>query len=176
MIDSLDQLLRENPIALLFVILGLGYLIGRTKIRGFEFGSVTGVLFAGLIFGHFGFEMSAEAQTFGFVMFIFSVGFQAGPEFFEVLRRDGAKYFLMAMVVAATGFALAVWLAHLFDFPVGTSAGLLAGAMTTTPTLAAAQDALQSGAVALPAGMSSEDAVRNITTAYAITISLASSD
>lgn len=169
MIESLDQLLRENPVGLLFVILGFGYLIGKPKIRGFELGPVTGVLFAGLVFGHFGFEMSPEAQTFGFVLFIFSVGFQAGPEFFEVLRRDGAKYFLMAMVVAVTGFALAAWLASMLDFPIGTSAGLLAGAMTTTPTLAAAQDALQSGAVALPEGMSSKDAVRNVTTAYAIT-------
>jgi putative transport protein len=169
MIEALDQLLRQNPVGLLFVILGIGYLIGKTKIRGFELGPVTGVLFAGLVFGHFGFTVSPEAQTFGFVMFIFSVGFQAGPEFFEVLRRDGAKYFLMAMTVAVTGFVLAVWLANLFEFPIGTSAGLLAGAMTTTPTLAAAQDALQSGAVALPDGMSSEDAVRNVSTAYAIT-------
>ena len=52
----IEQFLRDQPIALLFVILALGYLIGKTKIRGFEFGPVTGVLFAGLVFGHFGFE------------------------------------------------------------------------------------------------------------------------
>ncbi len=77
-----EQFLRDQPIALLFVILALGYLIGKTKIRGFEFGPVTGVLFAGLVFGHFGFEFIPAVQTFGFVMFIFSVGFQAGPSFF----------------------------------------------------------------------------------------------
>jgi putative transport protein len=138
-------------------------------VRGFELGPVTGVLFAGLVFGHLGYEMIPEAQTFGFVLFIFSVGFEAGPGFFEVLRRDGAKYFLIAITVAATGFAISAWLGGLLDFPVGTSAGLLAGAMTTTPTLAAAQDALQSGAVNLPEGMTADDAVRNVTTAYAIT-------
>lgn len=169
MIDALDYLLRENPVGLLFVILAVGYLIGKTKVRGFELGPVTGVLFAGLVFGHFGFELSPEAQTFGFVMFIFSVGFQAGPSFFEVLRREGAKYFLLSLVVAATGFVLSVWLASLFGFPIGTSAGLLAGAMTTTPTLAAAQDALRSGTLSLPEGMTPADAVRNVTTAYAIT-------
>ncbi len=169
MIEALDRILREHPISLLFVILGVGYLIGKTKVRGFELGPVTGVLFAGLVFGHFGYEITPEAQTFGFVMFIFSVGFQAGPGFFEVLRREGAKYFLMAIVVAATGFVLSAWFASLLGFPIGTSAGLLAGGMTTTPTLAAAQDALQSGAVALPEGMSADDAVRNVTTAYAIT-------
>lgn len=167
--EAIDHLLRQNPVGLLFVVLAAGYLIGKTRVRGFELGPVTGVLFAGLVFGHFGFELSAWAQTFGFVMFIFSVGFQAGPGFFEVLRREGAKYFVLAMVVAATGFAVSVVLARMLEFPVGTSAGLLAGAMTTTPTLAAAQDALRSGAMALPEGMTADDAVRNVTTAYAIT-------
>ena len=169
MLAALDHLLRENPVGLLFVILAFGYLIGKTKVRGFELGSVTGVLFSGLVFGHFGYEISPTTQTFGFVMFIFSVGFQAGPSFFEVLRREGAKYFVLSLVVAATGFALSAWLASWFDFPTGTVAGLLAGAMTTTPTLAAAQDALQSGAVALPEGVSAAKAVQNVTTAYAIT-------
>jgi putative transport protein len=73
------------------------------------------------------------------------------------------------LVVAATGFGLSVFLAGMFDFPLGTSAGLLAGAMTTTPTLAAAQDALQSAEYQLPEGMAAADAVRNVTTAYAIT-------
>ena len=102
-------------------------------------------------------------------MFIFSVGFQAGPSFFEVVRREGAKYFALSIAVVATGFGLAGAMSSLFDFPVGTAAGLLAGAMTTTPTLAAAQDALQSASFALPDGITVEDAVRNVTTAYAIT-------
>ena len=169
MIEALDHLLREHPVGLLFVVLAVGYLIGKTRVRGFELGSVTGVLFAGLVFGHFGFQMPPEVKTFGFVMFIFSVGFQAGPGFFEVVRREGAKYFLLAIVIAATGFVLAAWLSRLLDFPIGTSAGLLGGAMTTTPTLAAAQDALQSGAVPLPEGTTAADAVRNVGAAYAIT-------
>ena len=111
MIEAMDHLLREHPVGLLFVILAFGYLIGKPRIRGFELGPVTGVLFAGLVFGHLGFEIPPEAQTFGFVLFIFSVGFQAGPGFFEVLRRDGAKYFVLAMVVAATGFAISAWFA-----------------------------------------------------------------
>jgi putative transport protein len=166
LLEALNHLLRQHPVGLLFVILAAGYLIGNLRIRGFALGPVTGVLFAGLLFGHFGFELRPE---FGFVLFIFSVGFQAGPGFFEMVRRDGAKYFLLAMVVAATGFVTAAWLARWMDFPVGTSAGLMAGAMTTTPTLAAAQDALTSGAFDLPAGMTPRRAVQNVTTAYAIT-------
>ena len=169
MLDLLDTLLRQNPVALLFVVLAIGYLIGKQSIRGFELGPVTGVLFAGLLFGHFGYEISSTVQTFGFVMFIFSVGFDAGPGFFATVRREGGKYFLMALVVAASGFSLSVLFGSLFDFLIGTSAGLLAGAMTTTPTLAAAQAAIQSGVVALPEGVTMEDAVQNITASYAIT-------
>ena len=118
----MDQILRDQPIALLFVILGAGYLVGKTKVRGFELGPVTGVLTAGLVFGHLGYELSPTTQTFGFVVFIFSVGFQAGPRLFEVLRLEGAKYLVLALVVAATGFTLSAFLAGLFDFPAGVSA------------------------------------------------------
>ena len=106
MADALNYLLRQNPVGLLFTILAAGYLIGKFKVRGFEFGPVTGVLFAGLVFGHYGFELTPHVQTFGFVLFIFSVGFQAGPSFFVMLRREGPKYFALAMVVASTGFIL----------------------------------------------------------------------
>lgn len=48
----LMEFFRSNPVALLFAVLGLGYLVGKTTIKGFELGSVTGVLFVGLVFGH----------------------------------------------------------------------------------------------------------------------------
>ena len=52
---AFEEFLRGNPVAVLSLVLGLGYLIGKTKIHGFEAGSVSGVLFVGLLFGHFGF-------------------------------------------------------------------------------------------------------------------------
>lgn len=162
-------LLRDSPVALLFAVLAVGYLVGKTRVRGFELGPVAGVLFAGLLFGRAGFELSPNVQTFGFALFMFSVGFQAGPGFLRVLREDGFKYLTLAALVAALGTSLAAVLASALDYPAGISAGLLAGALTTTPTLAAAQDVLQSGMIALPAGTSASDAVRNVSTAYAIT-------
>ena len=82
-----------------------------------------GVLLAGLVFGHFGHTIYAGAQTFGFVLFIFCVGFQAGPQFFDVLMTSGLKYLSLAIVVALTGFGLAVTLAELLDFAPGHAAG-----------------------------------------------------
>ena len=82
------ELLRVQPVLTLFLILGVGYLIGAIRIGSFSLGPVAGVLFAGLFLGHFDFQMSAGAHV-GFALFIFSVGYQAGPRFFDVLRTDG---------------------------------------------------------------------------------------
>ncbi|UCC31891.1 MAG: hypothetical protein JSU86_06360, partial [Phycisphaerales bacterium] len=146
----LEEVLRSNPVALLFAVLGLGYLVGKTSIRGFELGSISGVLFVGLVFGHFGYQINPTVQSIGFVLFIFSVGLQAGPSFFSVLRRDGAKYFALAVVIALTGFLLALGFSKLLRFEPGAAAGLLAGGLTSSPTLAAAQEAVRTGDVPLP--------------------------
>jgi putative transport protein len=169
MVQYILQYFRSNPVALLFAVLGLGYLVGKTKIRGFDLGSISGVLFVGLFFGHFGYEINPTVQSVGFVLFIFSVGLQAGPSFFSVLRQDGAKYFLLAVVITVTGFLLALGLGKLLGFEVGAAAGLLSGGMTSSPTLAAAQEAVRAGDIPLPEGMTADQVMTNVTTAYAIT-------
>jgi len=166
---ELHNFLVANPVGLLFLVLGIGYLIGKIRIASFDLGPVTGVLFTGLVFGNYGYEMSPTVQTLGFVLFIFSVGLQAGPQFFSVLRTDGLRYLALATVIGATGFVLAVTLSRVLGFEFGVSAGLLGGGMTTTPTLAAAQEALRAGQVPVPAGMTADMVITNVTTAYAIT-------
>ena len=169
MLENFHAFLLGQPILLLFLVLGLGYLIGSIKVFGIGLGAVGGVLLAGLVFGHFGFTLYAGIQTFGFVMFIFCVGFQAGPQFFDVLMTDGLKYLSLALTVAITGFALAITLAEILDLEPGLAAGLMGGAMTTTPTLAAAQDAVRSGLVEIPVGFTDEQVLTNIGAAYALT-------
>ena len=161
--------LHDQPVLTLFLILGMGYLIGNIRIGSFSLGPVAGVLFAGLFLGHFDFRMSAGAQAVGFALFIFSVGYQAGPRFLEVLRTDGLKYFLLALVVSATGFLIALMAAQLLSLAPGTSAGLLSGGLTSSPTLAAAQEAIRSGQVQPPEGLTADAMVGNVATAYAIT-------
>ena len=73
------ETLKSQPVLLIFILIALGYLIGNIKIKSFSFGPVAGVLFAGLAFGHFGLRLSADAQSLGFALFIFSVGYQAFP-------------------------------------------------------------------------------------------------
>ena len=163
------ETLHDQPVLTLFLILGIGYLIGNIRIGSFSLGPVAGVLFAGLFLGHFDFRMSPGAQSVGFAMFIFSVGYQAGPRFFDVLRTDGLKYFSLAVVIAATGFTIAVIAAKLLELSPGTSAGLLSGGLTSSPTLAAAQEALRTGQVQPPEGITADAMIGNVATGYAIT-------
>ena len=167
--NILGEFLRSSPVGVLFFVLGLGYLVGKTRIRGFEAGSVSGVLLVGLGFGHLGFEPNPTVQSMGFALFIFSVGLQAGPSFFSVIRQDGLKYLALAAVVAGTGFSVALVLARALGLEPGASAGMLAGGLTSSPTLAAAQEAVRSGQVPVPAGLTADLIMTNVSTAYAIT-------
>ena len=163
------EFLRGQPVIVLFLLLGLGHLLGRIKVAGFALGSIAGTLLIAIVLGNFGFRISAGAQAVGFALFIFSVGYQAGPRFIEVLRAQGLKYFALTLFVVGIGFLLAWVAGSVLALPIGASAGLLAGALTSSPTLAAAQDAVRSGLVALPVGWSPEAALASIGASYAIT-------
>jgi len=154
---------------MLFLVLGLGYLLGNLKIFNFSLGPVAGVLFVGLVFGNFGFRITSGAQMVGFALFIFSVGYQAGPGFVAVLKKDGFKYLALSLVVALSGFGIALAWAINLDLPPGMSAGLLAGGLTSSPTLAAAQDAVYSSVHVYPNGLDPESVVDNIAMGYALT-------
>ncbi len=78
------ELFKATPALVVFVVIGFGYFLGKLNIRGFELGPTGGVLLVGLLFGHFGFEGIPLVGMIGFTIFIYSVGLQAGPRFFNV--------------------------------------------------------------------------------------------
>jgi putative transport protein len=108
-------------------------------------------------------------QSIGFILFIFSVGFQAGPRFFSVIRQDGLRYLLLALVVSGSGFVVATSMSVWLGLKPGAAAGVLAGGLTSSPTLAAAQEAIRSGSVLPPPGVTADQMLTNISTGYAIT-------
>ncbi len=163
------ELIAGNAALLMFLTIGLGYVIGHLKIGGVEVGATTGVLLTGLWMGHLGFEAPAISGQVGFTLFIFCVGLQAGPQFFSAFAEDGKRYVVLAVLVAAVGVTLSLLLAGLADLDYGMASGVLGGALTSTPTLAGAQDAVTSGAAILPEGMTPRKALENITVGYALT-------
>ena len=162
------QVIKDNGLILLFLVIGVGYLIGNIKVFGVPVGPTIGVLLVGLFFGHHGLSMSPAVGSFGFALFIFSVGLQAGPSFFSAFLEDGRKYIVLAAIVALVGLGSAIALSKIFGFTTGFNAGLMAGALTSTPTLAAAQDAVNSGLAGGDAE-TREQIVENIGVGYALT-------
>jgi putative transport protein len=149
-------------------MLGFGLLVGNLKIAGVTVGAVSGVLLVGLLFGHIGLAIPTASHDIGFLLFIYCVGVQAGPQFIRVFRDDGSRYAWLALLTAASAMMLAVEAGRFFDFEPGLAAGVLAGALTSTPTLVAAQDAM-STLTSMPAGYSVADGLENLSSAYAIT-------
>ncbi len=166
---DLFALLESNGLLLLFLVIGLGYLVGNIRFGEISVGPTIGVLLAGLFFGHYELSVPTQVGTFGFSLFIFSVGLQAGPSFFSAFREDGPRYIALAAIVAVSGFALAWSAALMLDFAPGFGAGLLAGGLTSTPTLAGAQDAIQSGLARIPEGMDAKTVLNNVSVGYALT-------
>jgi putative transport protein len=168
-LDFLLQFLHKESAFTLFLLLAGGFFFGNISIFGFKPGSVAGVLFVSLFFGYFGFTITPGAQSVGFALFIFSVGYQAGPQFIDVLRTDGLKYLSLAAVVALAGCSVAFLCGYFGGLPPGAAAGVLSGGLTSSPTLAAAQEAVRSGLVTPPAGTSIETMLSAVGSAYAIT-------
>jgi len=166
---NLVDFFKTQPVFTLFLILALGHVLGRLRLGPVSLGPVAGVLFVGLFFGHLGLTMSPGAQAVGFALFIFTVGYQAGPRFFDLLREDGLRYLALATIVAGIGIAIAATAASVAGLEFGSVGGLLAGGLTSSPTLAAAQEGLRNGNVPLPPGISVDRAIDNVVTGYAIT-------
>jgi putative transport protein len=124
----------------LFIILAVGALLGSFSWRGISLGTA-GVLFAALVFGHFGFSVPKAIMDIGLLLFVYSVGLQAGPRFFRMFRKQGLRYVVIGVSVAATGALTTLALAYILKIPDDLAAGLYTGALTCTPALAAALDA-----------------------------------
>lgn len=142
----LDLLARE-PLLLLFVVAGLGYLIGRVKVQGASLG-VAAVLFVGLAFGALSPDLRLPDVVFqmGLVVFVYTIGVSSGPAFFASLRSGGLRdnLFVVAMLVFA---AVVLAVGHLVVRPdPAISAGVYAGSLTNTPALASLVDAVSRAA------------------------------
>jgi putative transport protein len=163
------QIFHQDSVLVIFTIIAIGYLLGNIKIARFEIGVTGGVLLCALLFGHYGYKIDPIVQSIGFTLFIYSVGWQAGPQILNVLRQDGPRYLVLTVFMAAGSFLLVLALAGLVDLPNTFAAGLMAGSLTSTPTLVGAQNAVSSGLVTPPLGSSADSLIESISVAYAIT-------
>jgi putative transport protein len=137
----MDKIFTE-PMLVLFAILALGSWVGRWSVRGVSLGAA-GVLFVGLVFGHFGFEVPLAARDLGLLLFVYAVGLSAGPRFFRTFQRRGLQFVVIALATVTSGALITLVVAYALGLDHALAAGLYAGAMTCTPALAAAIDVVE---------------------------------
>ena len=135
-----------QAIVVLSLISAIGLMLGRIRMFGISLG-ITFVFFTGILAGHFGLTVDSQmlfyAETFGLVLFVYALGLQVGPGFFSSMRSEGAKLLLPAIGVLLTGTLLAILLSYCAKIAISDMSGILCGATTNTPALAAAQQTLK---------------------------------
>lgn len=140
--------LLGNPVFLLLVVILAGEAVGRVRLGAFSLGS-SAILFVALVFGDLGYVLPLDFQELGLLLFIYSIGLEAGPGFVSSFRSMGLRLTAGALTIVCTGLLAALGCSLLLDLDADTTAGVLAGALTSTPGLAVAVE--NAGAGGAPA-------------------------
>ncbi len=133
------DILAQNPLLLLFTIIGLGYLVGNISISGLKLG-VAAVLFVGMFFGALDRRLSLPDHIYiiGVVLFVYSMGLQSGHGFFASFRKRGLRFSIIATIILAVGGVASIVAGKLMGLSAPTIAGLFCGSLTSTPAMATA--------------------------------------
>ena len=144
--DTFLQPTMVQAVAIISIVSAIGIYLGRLKIFGISLG-ITFVFFTGILAGHLGIEVNKDmlcfAQNFGLIIFVYTLGLQVGPGFFSSLKKGGILLNSIALSVVFLGLLSALILHWTTDVSLPNMIGLLCGAVTNTPALGAAQQALQ---------------------------------
>ena len=140
-IENYWNSIATNDLFIIFAILVLGYIVGRITVCGLNLGSA-GVLLVALVFGHFGATVPDVVGDIGLVLFVAAVGLIAGPKFFRNFKINAKSYILLGVIIILAGALTCVAGMFLLGVPSDVSAGLLSGALTSTPGLGAAKEAV----------------------------------
>ena len=145
LIEIFTQQTFIQTILIMSLICATGLALGNIKIFGVSLG-VTFVFFIGIIAGHFGIKVNPDmltlAQNFGLILFIYALGVQVGPGFFSSFKQGGIKLNLLSLLPLVIGTALTLIVHRVMKMSLGEAMGLFSGAVTNTPMLGAAQQAL----------------------------------
>lgn len=141
----LTPYITQHPEIPIFLAIGIGYWIGKFKLKGVGFGPVTGSLIAGLLIGHF-FQVpiSDTAKQFLFMLFMFGIGYSAGPGFVRGVQDGGWRWIALGALIPVTGILTSFVIARLLELELGYAAGMMSGALTESPVIGTASEAIRS--------------------------------
>jgi len=141
-LEAIREIIEGSEPLLLFLVIGIGFLIGQIKIYGFKLG-VAGVLFAGLIFGGWcpegdrPFSIAHQIMQIGLILFVYTVGLTSGSGFFASLKKRGLKFNIALLFSLVIGAAATLIIGLAIDLQTGQIAGVFCGGLTNTPAMAA---------------------------------------
>jgi putative transport protein len=140
----LAAVFAKYPELAVFLVVGVGYWVGGFKIRGFGLGPVTGSLMVGVLLGWMvEVPVSGTAKSLLFLLFLFAIGYSVGPNFFQAMKGGGLRWVALAVAMCGSGLGAAFAVARLLDLDPGFAAGLLSGALTESPAIGTASEAIQ---------------------------------
>ena len=164
--NTIFDILRNHPELAVFLILSMGFAIGLIRIGNFKVGAVLGTLFAGVIIGQIGIQVSPIVKIIFFDLFLFATGYKVGPQFFRGLKKDAVPQLILTVVICTTCLLSAYVMAGIMGYDIGTTAGMLAGAFTESTVIGTASEAITR--LSIPDEQKTQ-LMNNIPVAYAVT-------
>ena len=173
--EAVFRFLQANPYLLLFFVVGMAVALGRATIKGYGLGMVASAIVVGAavataasLYG-IKLELNNFAKSLFYYLFMYGVGLRVGPSFVNSLKGDGLRFAFLAVFCSILGLVMAVGFARMWDLPPGAAGGILAGSMTMSAAIGSAEQAVTTGAYALPPGTTAEQVTGMIALAYGVT-------
>jgi len=135
---------RQHPELAIFMTIALGFFIGKFKYKTFSLGNVTSVLLIGVIVGQMKIDISPEVKQVFFLIFLFSVGYSVGPQFFNSLKKSGIPQLIFASLMCAFLLVITWLLAKMMGYNAGQAVGLFAGAQTISAVIGVGGETINS--------------------------------
>ncbi|MCG2665682.1 aspartate:alanine exchanger family transporter [Bradyrhizobium sp. GCM10023182] len=165
--ETVRWIIAAAPEIFLLLAIAIGTILGRIKVRGFSIGTTACILIVAVLIGQLGsFTFPPILRAILFSLFVFTIGYRSGPEFFASLSIRTLAQVVLSLVIGATGLVLVLIFARLFKLDTGTAAGLTAGALTQSSVIGTASGALAQLGLA-PDILKQQEA--NIAAGYAVT-------
>jgi AspT/YidE/YbjL antiporter-like protein len=163
----LNHVVQQSPEIFIFLSVAIGTLLGRIRIHGFAIGATACSLVVAVLLGQLGtFVIPPLLKSILFCLFVFTIGYRSGPEFFASLSLRTLTQVILAVVIGASGLVAVLAFAHLLHLDSGTAAGIGAGSLTQTSMMGTASAALEQAG--LPAD-TLKQMQANIAAGYAVT-------
>ncbi|MDE6073991.1 MAG: aspartate-alanine antiporter, partial [Muribaculaceae bacterium] len=141
--DSILDILRNNAVIPIFLTIGLGFWLGRLKYKSFALGSVASTLLVGVLIGQIGIEIPQIVKNIFFMLFLFSIGYSVGPQFFRAFKGQGLKQLAFAVIGALVCAGTVILAAKIMGYDTGVAVGMFAGSQTASASLGVTSETIR---------------------------------